>query len=245
MGTADVSEKEKVQAVQDHGGSGRVQRTRAPRFMGATRGLKGRCGDRRPDTFEKIVINWCSIWEIYNIIHIAKYVTSRRESKSFKMRYFTLFSEIFSGLGPEPPAKRFSSKNYFILFGQSTRILPGSVILLYLKKLFKKRGRHEFCIRALIWHWPVLFMALVKAFHARTFEASKNSFIPLRLVSSGEWQFLELHMPCLSVWVALYSVRGLERSELGGSHGCPGRLWDRFLWQVYTPSKASCLLSFW
>jgi len=24
----------------------------------------------------------------------------------------------------------------------------------------------------------------------------------------------------------LYSVRGLERSELGGSHGCPGRLWD-------------------
>jgi len=27
----------------------------------------------------------------------------------------------------------------------------------------------------------------------------------------------------------LYSVRGLERSELGGSHGCPGRLWDRFL----------------
>jgi len=31
----------------------------------------------------------------------------------------------------------------------------------------------------------------------------------------------------------LYSVRGLERSELGGSHGCPGHLWDRFLWQVY------------
>jgi len=27
----------------------------------------------------------------------------------------------------------------------------------------------------------------------------------------------------------VYSVRGLERSELGGSHGCPGRLWDRFL----------------
>jgi len=27
----------------------------------------------------------------------------------------------------------------------------------------------------------------------------------------------------------LYSVRGLERSELGGSHGCPGRLWERFL----------------
>jgi len=27
----------------------------------------------------------------------------------------------------------------------------------------------------------------------------------------------------------LNSVRGLERSELGGSHGCPGRLWDQFL----------------
>jgi len=26
----------------------------------------------------------------------------------------------------------------------------------------------------------------------------------------------------------LYSVRGLERSELGRFHGCPGRLWDRF-----------------
>jgi len=24
----------------------------------------------------------------------------------------------------------------------------------------------------------------------------------------------------------LYSVRGLERSELGGSHGCPGHIWD-------------------
>jgi len=27
----------------------------------------------------------------------------------------------------------------------------------------------------------------------------------------------------------LYSVRGLERIELGGSHGSPERLWDRFL----------------
>jgi len=41
----------------------------------------------------------------------------------------------------------------------------------------------------------------------------------------------------------LYSVRGLERSELGGSNGCPGRFCDRLLWPVYTPSKASCLLS--
>jgi len=28
------------------------------------------------------------------------------------------------------------------------------------------------------------------------------------------------------LWVGLYSVRGLERSELGGSLGYPGRLWD-------------------
>jgi len=27
----------------------------------------------------------------------------------------------------------------------------------------------------------------------------------------------------------LYPVRGSEWSGLGGSHGCPGRLWDRFL----------------
>jgi len=28
---------------------------------------------------------------------------------------------------------------------------------------------------------------------------------------------------------SIYSVRGLERSELGGSYGCPGHLWDLFL----------------
>jgi len=28
--------------------------------------------------------------------------------------------------------------------------------------------------------------------------------------------------------MCLYSVRGLERSELDGSHGCPGSFWDRF-----------------
>jgi len=32
-----------------------------------------------------------------------------------------------------------------------------------------------------------------------------------------------------SLYLNLYSVRGLERNELGGSHGCPGRLWGRFL----------------
>jgi len=31
----------------------------------------------------------------------------------------------------------------------------------------------------------------------------------------------------------IYPVRGPEWSGLGGSHGCPGRIWDRFLWQVY------------
>jgi len=42
--------------------------------------------------------------------------------------------------------------------------------------------------------------------------------------------------PRLRGWI------GLEGGELGGSRGCQGRLWDRFLWQVYTPSKALCLL---
>jgi len=32
--------------------------------------------------------------------------------------------------------------------------------------------------------------------------------------------------------LVLYPVRGSEWNGLGGSHGCPGRLWDRFLWQV-------------
>jgi len=33
----------------------------------------------------------------------------------------------------------------------------------------------------------------------------------------------------LSQHSKLYSARGLEWSELSGSHGCPGRLWYRFL----------------
>jgi len=32
----------------------------------------------------------------------------------------------------------------------------------------------------------------------------------------------------IKFWRAVYSVRGLERSELGGSHGCPRRLWTDF-----------------
>jgi len=44
----------------------------------------------------------------------------------------------------------------------------------------------------------------------------------------------------------VYSVRGLERSELGGSHGCPERLWDRFLWQVYhNDSRHDALDAVW
>jgi len=53
---------------------------------------------------------------------------------------------------------------------------------------------------------------------------------------------LRVNIKTIDSCILLYSVRGLERSELSGSHGCPGRLWDCFLWQVYTPSKASCLL---
>jgi len=37
------------------------------------------------------------------------------------------------------------------------------------------------------------------------------------------------HSPLFYTPSHIYSVRGLERSELGGSHGCTGRLWDRFL----------------
>jgi len=58
-------------------------------------------------------------------------------------------------------------------------------------------------------------------------------------------RFKVVHRSASKLQTSLYSVRGLERSEWGGSHSCPGRLWDRFLWQVYTSSKASCLLSFW
>jgi len=53
------------------------------------------------------------------------------------------------------------------------------------------------------------------------------------------WMSLKLGVPtkpyvytafsCISI----YSVRGLEWSELGGSHSYPRRLWARFLWQVY------------
>jgi len=44
----------------------------------------------------------------------------------------------------------------------------------------------------------------------------------------------------------IYSVRGLEQSEFGGSHGCPGRLWDHFLrlgtmlWTEYRPVIQIC-----
>jgi|GEM_PF-3707010 len=60
--------------------------------------------------------------------------------------------------------------------------------------------------------------------------------------NNGKWVFLRertdksfpnalstaqgTHLTCTATH--LYSVRGLEPSGLGGSHGCPGRLWDRF-----------------
>jgi len=42
----------------------------------------------------------------------------------------------------------------------------------------------------------------------------------LATLEQGQNQFLF----CTGV----YSVQGLERSELGGFHGCPGRLWTDF-----------------
>jgi len=56
----------------------------------------------------------------------------------------------------------------------------------------------------------------------------------LRTVVDNFWKDIVLVMAekLPSNLTEIYSVRGLERSELGGSHGCPGRLWDRFLWQV-------------
>jgi len=45
----------------------------------------------------------------------------------------------------------------------------------------------------------------------------------------GIFMFIYLHSS-----TKVYSVRGLERSEFGGSHGCPGCLWGQILWQVYT-----------
>jgi len=47
------------------------------------------------------------------------------------------------------------------------------------------------------------------------------------------YTILKQHKVSFTLQTLLYSVRGLERSELGGSHGCPGCLWDRILWQVY------------
>jgi len=54
-----------------------------------------------------------------------------------------------------------------------------------------------------------------------------------------------LHLPKVNSYLVLYSVRGLERSELGGSHGCPGRLWDRFLWQVYQNDSRMLWTEYW
>jgi len=49
-----------------------------------------------------------------------------------------------------------------------------------------------------------------------------HTYLPIEVENTG-----------LNMKIEVYSVRGLEWSELVGSHGCPGRLWDRFLCQVY------------
>jgi len=78
-------------------------------------------------------------------------------------------------------------------------------------------------------------------FHQIAITLLIRQFFEFKIIKTGQ---LQLQVSAFQIYIStyiLYSVRGLERSELGGSHGCPGRgrLWDRFLWQVYTPSKAS------
>jgi len=57
-------------------------------------------------------------------------------------------------------------------------------------------------------------------------------FSGFEFISNDMWNILLSVIQLVRISsITLYSVRGLERSELGGSHVCPGRLWDRFLWQ--------------
>jgi len=91
-------------------------------------------------------------------------------------------------------------------------------------------------------HWALhagLFMLLYVIYgyciflkHHYKYELKSNNApkIPFQNTKSIS---LRLFLVSLQNYLQVYSVRGLEPSKLGGSHGCPGRLWDRFLWQVY------------
>jgi len=84
---------------------------------------------------------------------------------------------------------------------------------------------------------PLLFQVFQKLLNWLLRESTVDSNLDqIQMESRGLAAFhLEKWVPAY-----LYSIRGLERSELGGSQGCPGRFGDQFLWQVYIPSKASC-----
>jgi len=56
--------------------------------------------------------------------------------------------------------------------------------------------------------------------------------MPKRYTKSADYYSSFINFDCDHPTI-VYSVRGLEWSELGGSHGCQGRLWGRLLWQVY------------
>jgi len=69
---------------------------------------------------------------------------------------------------------------------------------------------------------------------AKWFQAHSNQEVRFSsAVKCKKGQYDNISLWSLLSSYLVYSVRGLERSELGGSRGCPGRLWDRFLRQVY------------
>jgi len=71
-----------------------------------------------------------------------------------------------------------------------------------------------------IQQWPVVCENIENMYKLQVASFTRGSHLP---------GAIETGMKNREKNMCLYSVRGLERSELGGSHGCPGRLWDRCL----------------
>jgi len=92
---------------------------------------------------------------------------------------------------------------------------------------------HEFRVAATLlqdkWGVSPLTFMLHPAQNSRIMnEANNYRLLGSKVINALPLKWVELFAG-LMFNIVLYSVRGLERSELGGSHGCPGRLWDRFL----------------
>jgi len=84
--------------------------------------------------------------------------------------------------------------------------------------------------------WGNVWIHVYWLSHARPFSANDHESTFLRLT----WSWISLlwcNFLLVPSYTSLYSVRGLERSELGGSRGCPGRLLDQFLWPNLLRSK--------